>query len=163
MSELILPPQYQRRNVRMTENLAVLRHSKTKRILCFCYADLFARTFEAQGYEVIPINYAHEYDKFAQQLREQTAIENAAEDLAVLEREDVVRQRLRNELRQKLREATTGTARQVIESALHTLDVMQERKKRIRKESFMVQEAKEADASGKVDGVDIVKKIICNE
>jgi len=27
----------------------------------------------------------------------------------------------------------------------------------------MVQEAKEADASGKVDGVDIVKKIICNE
>lgn len=159
MSELWLPNQH-RRPVQMTEKLAVIVHRKTKRILCFCFEDAFARTFESKGYEVIPLHYAHEYDKYAKQFREQTNIENQAEDAAYLEREDRARQQLRGDLKRRLSLATDGATRKAIESALHTLDIMQERKKRYRAESFLVQEGYE---EGKTDGEAIARKIICNE
>jgi hypothetical protein len=160
MSDLILPPGYQRQNVKMTEKLCVLIHHDTKRILCFCFDDAFTHNFTQRGYEKVSIRHAHEYDKYAKQLREQTNFDNQVEDLAYLEREDRTRKKLRADLRARLSWAKSGPERQVIESAIRTLDAMQERKKRIRAESFMVMEAAE---EGKVDGESMVRKLICEK
>lgn len=123
------------------ERVCVLVHIDTGRILCFARDDAFASSFEQRGYIKHEIFHAHEYDLWARKLREQTRVENAAEDAAYLEREDRVRQSLRKELRQKMMNAPSGAARKAIESALHCLDHMEDKKKRYRAESFMVQEA----------------------
>src|SRR6266436_4975309 len=137
--------------------VCVLVHSITKRILCFARDDSFADSFAGQGYEKITLYHAADYDRWARQLREQAKVEDAAKDQAYLEREDATRKRLRAELRGKLSSATSGAARQAIESALHCLDYMEDKKKRYRQESFMLNEAYDAKAN---PGEDLVHKLL---
>jgi len=149
MSELWLPSSYkpQPAQIAQKERVCVLVHIETGRILCFARDDAFASSFEQKGYIKHEIFHAHEYDLWARRLREQAKIEDAAKDAAYLEREDRVRQHLRKELRQKLLAAPTGAARKAIESALHCLDYMEDKKKRYRAESFMVNEGYDAKAN----------------
>jgi hypothetical protein len=126
------------------QRVCVLVHKDTKRILTFCLDDPFAKSFEGKGYVKHILYHAADYDRWAKRLREQSAIEDAAKDAAYLEREDRVRQHLRKELRQKLLNAPSGAARKAIESALHCLDYMEDKKKRYRAESFMVNEGYDA-------------------
>jgi len=139
------------------ERVCVLVHIDTGRILCFCHDDPFARSFKDKGYVVHEIMHAADYDRWARQLREQAKIEDAAKDQAYLEREDATRKKLRAELRGKLANATSGAARQAIESALHCLDYMEDKKKRYRAESFMLNEGFEATAN---PGEDLVHKLL---
>ena|ERR1700746_4092682 len=143
MSELWVPPscRSQPAQIAQKERVCVLVHIETGRILCFCRDDPFARGFEQKGYVLHEIMHAHEYDMWARRLREQAKVEDAAKDAAYLEREDRVRQHLRKELRQKLLDAPSGAARKAIESALHCLDYMEDKKKRYRSESFLIPEA----------------------
>jgi len=159
MSDLWLPPSVNRTPVQISEKqrVCVLTHMDTGRILCFCMDDAFASSFEQKGYLKHEILHAHEYDLWAKRLREQSKAENEAEDHAYLERENFVRHSLRKELRDKLRHAHSGAARQAIESALHCMDLMEDRKKRYRSESFMVQEGFEAKTDA---GTDLVNEIM---
>jgi len=158
MSDLILPPN--RTNVQIGEKqrVCVLVHAETKRILCFCLDDPFARKMSGAGYVLHEINHAHEYDTWARKLRQQSADENAIKDAAYLEREDAVRTRLRKQLKDRLPLLATGAERLAVESALRCLEVMEARKKRYRAESFMVQEAYEGSTANVGD--DLVNKIM---
>ena len=141
MSDIWLPASCRPAQIAQKERVCVLVHIDTGRILCFCRDDPFARSFQSKGYIVHDIMHAHEYDMWARRLREQAKVEDAAKDAAYLEREDATRRQLRAQLKGKLASATSGAARQAIESALHCLDYMEDRKKRYRAESFMVAEA----------------------
>jgi adenine deaminase len=95
MSDLILPASCRPAQIAHKERVCVLTHIDTGRILCFCMDDAFASTFEHSGYLKHEIHHAAEYDMWAKRLRQQVARDNEAEDHAYLEREDVVRKRLR--------------------------------------------------------------------
>ncbi len=159
MSKLWVPPSCrpQPAQIAEKERVCVLVHIDTGRILCFCRDDPFASSFQSQGYIKHEIMHAHEYDLWAKRLREQAKVEDAAKDQAYLEREDATRKKLRAELRGKLSSATSGAARQAIESALHCLDYMEDKKKRYRAESFMLNEAYDAKAN---PGEDLVHKLL---
>jgi len=146
MSKLWVPSSCkpQPAQIAQKERVCVLVHIDTGRILCFCRDDAFASSFQSQGYVKHEIMHASDYDLWARRLREQAKVEDAAKDAAYLEREDATRRQLRAELKGKLASATSGAARQAIESALHCLDYMEDRKKRYRAESFMVSEAYES-------------------
>lgn len=160
MSNLILPPSCRPVQMSSKEKVCVLVHHLTGRILCFCMDDPFASQFTDAGYLKIEINHASEYDLWAKRLRLQAKAENEAEDHAYLERENETRQKLRGQLKDRLRLLTDGPQRMAVESALHCMDLMEARKKRYRAESFMVQEGYDA---GKADvGSEIVTKILEN-
>lgn len=158
-SKLWLPPSCRPRPAQIAEKerVCVLVHRDTGRILCFCRNDPFSQSFKDQGYVIHEIMNAHDYDLWAKRLREQAKVEDAAKDQAYLEREDATRKKLRAELRGKLASATSGAARQAIESALHCLDYMEDKKKRYRAESFMLNEGFEATAN---PGEDLVHKLL---
>jgi hypothetical protein len=158
MSDIIIPGQ--RKNVQIGEKqrACVLVHAETKRILCFCLDDPFARKMAGSGYILHEIHHAHEYDAWAQKLRQQSSQENAIKDAAYLEREDAVRKRLRKQLRDRIPVLADGAQKMAVESALRCLDIMEERKKRYRAESFQVQEAYESSTANVGD--DLVNKIM---
>ena len=139
------------------QKVCVLVHNETKRILCFCLDDHFASHFTDTGYKKIQIKHANEYDLWAKRLREQAKRENEAEDYAYLEKENITRQRLRQQLKDRLSHLTEGAHRGAVESALHCLDVMEDRKKRYRAESFMVQEGYDSKTNV---GEELVNKIM---
>lgn len=158
MSDIIIPGA--RTNVQIGEKqrVCVLVHGETKRILCFCLDDPFARKITGLGFLLYEIKSAHEYDAWARKLRQQSNDENAIKDAAYLERENEVRTLLRKQLRDRLAVQTTGAARLAVESALKCLDVMEARKKRYRAESFQVQEAYESSTQNVGD--DLINKIM---
>ena len=149
-----------RQNVQMSgkDKVCVLVHHSTGRILCFCLDDPFTSKFTDAGYLKIQIKHASEYDLWARRIREQAKVENEAEDAAYLEREQVVRQRLRNDLRSRLSELTEGAHRKAVQDALHCLDVMENRRKRYREETFHVQEAFDQSTAG--PGEEIVNRVM---
>lgn len=157
MSRIWTPPS--RRNVQLTghERVVVLVHRKTKRILCFAHEDWFAESLAAE-YEIIHLNHAHEYDRYAKMWREQAIQENEAEEYLRLNREDATRQVLRRQLKDRMT-VSQPHERQAIEQALRCLDLMQERRKRLH-ETFTVREAYEE--SVKDVGETIAHKIIDN-
>ena len=157
MSNLIVPPSCRPVQISEKERVFVLVHKITKRILCFCRDDPFARSFQGQGYELIALMHAHDYDLWAKRFREQTANENEAQDFANLERENSVRQTLRKQLRERLGHCTSGAQRQAVESALHCLDALEKKRQRYRKESFMLAEAYD---DSKNPGEELVNKIM---
>jgi len=144
MSDIIIPGNAQ---MSAKQKVCVLIHTETKRILCFCMDDQFSKSFESSGYKRVEIKHANEYDLWAKRLREQSKRENEAEDYAYLERENATRQKLRQQLTDRLPHLTEGPQRLAVESALHCLDTMEARKKRYREESFMVNEGYEATAN----------------
>lgn len=139
------------------QKVCVLVHHETKRILCFCFDDPFTKTFTDKGYQKISIKHANEYDLWAKRLREQAKVENEAEDLAYLERENIVRQKLRAELKERLGHLEVGAHRLAVESALHCLDRMEDRRKRYR-DTFQFAEAFEATKPTE----DVTEKLIRN-
>jgi len=158
MSELWLPKSGRPAQIAQKERVCVLVHKDTGRILCFCRDDPFTDSFQNRGYKKIELMTAHDYDTWAKRYRHQAAEQNAQQDFAYLERENAVRQRLRSELRAKLTATDVQPAqRMAIESALHCLDFMEDKRKRYRKESFMVQEAYEQSAN---PGEDLVHDLI---
>jgi len=157
VSDIWLPQSCRPAQIAQKERVCVLVHIDTGRILCFCRDDPFTRSFQSKGYIVHELHYAHDIDMWSRRLREQAKIEDAAIDQAYLEREDAVRQKLRAELRQKLQTATSGAARQAIDSALHCLDYMEDKKKRYRSESFLVREAYEERANA---GEELVHQLL---
>ena len=161
MSNLILSKPH-RRNVQLSDlRVCVLVHKETNRILCFAQHDTFAKSMAKKlGCKIVEIFHAHEYDKYAKQWRQESADDNAASDHAYLEREDAIRQRLRKQLRDRLAVPADGPARKAVDSALHCLDVMEDRKRRYRKESFLVNEAFEATTNV---GETLVDKLILNK
>jgi len=163
MSEIILTdaPKPHRRNVQLTglEKIVVLVHKDTNRILCFGHDDWMTKKLASKmGCKIIEVLSAHDYDKYAKAWREQSKIEDAIDDHMYLERENLTRQALRKQLRDKLALATSGPERQGIASALHTLDVMEAKRKRYREESFLVQEG--YDSGAKSPGTDLIEKIM---
>jgi len=164
MSNLWLPESVRphRRNVQLTglERICVLVHKGTNRILCFARDDWFTKKLARQGgYKIIEIMHAHDYDRYAKLWREQAKEEGDAEDASYLERESATRKELRRQLRERLNTADPVT-RKAIDSALHCLEVMEKRRQRYRGESFLVQEAYEAD---KQPGEELVHKLILNQ
>lgn len=161
MSDLTVPKPH-RRNVQLSDlRVCVLVHKDTNRILCFAQHDTFAKSIARKlGCKIIEILHANDYDRYAKAWREQSKDDNAEQDHAYLEREDGTRKRLRQQLRDRLNLVTSGPERQAIDSALHCLDVMEDRKKRYRAESFLVQEAFEA---GKNPGEELIDKLILNK
>lgn len=164
MSEIWTPPSSRpnRRPVQLSDlKVCVLVHKETNRILCFAQHDSFAKSMARKlKCKVIEIFHAHDYDKYAKQWREEAAEENAAQDHAYLEREDATRQKLRKQLRDRLASINDGPARQAVESALHCLEFMEDKKKRYRAESFMVQEGFEKTTNA---GEELVDKLILNK
>jgi len=158
-SKLWLPPSCrpQPAQIAEKERVCVLVHIDTGRILTFCLDDPFTNSFTDKGYIKHVLYHASEIDMWAKRLREQAAQEDAAKDHAYLERENATRQRLRAELRGKISEAKSGAARKAIESALHCLDYMEDKKKRYRSESFLVREAYEEKTNA---GEDLVHKLL---
>lgn len=165
MSELIWTPDQgapkPRRNVQISgqERVCVLIHSQTKRILCFARDDWFADSFADKGYEKIPLHHAHEYDRYAKMMRIQAQEENQQEEYKRLCREDVVRKRLRGDLRSRL-DTAQPHERFAIEQALRTLDAIQARKQRYH-DSFMLLEGYDEGGTKDVGG-ELAKKIISN-
>jgi hypothetical protein len=160
--EIILTdaPKPHRRNVQLTgmEKIVVLVHKDTNRILCFGRDDWMTKKLASNmGCKIIEVMSAHDYDKYAKAWREQSKIEDEIDDHLYLERENVTRQALRKQLRDKLALATSGPERQMIASALHTLDFMEEKRRRYRAESFMAQEAFEAN---KQAGQELIEQIM---
>lgn len=139
MSKIWLPPSVNRTPVQMT-NICVLVHHETKRILCFCLDDPFADSFAERGYDKIEIKHAHEYDKWANAMRKQATEQSEEEDYVYLEKENVVRQRLRSQLRARIAEEPNASGKKAVEAALHCLDSMEKRRQR-KRETFMFQEA----------------------
>lgn len=150
MSDLILPASCRphRRPVQISDlRVLVLVHKDTNRILCFAMDDKPTRRLAQRvGLKVIEIFHAHEYDKYAKAWREQAALENEKSDWEYLERENAKRQALRQQLRNRLAHAD-GPERRAIESAIHCLEQMEQRKQRYRAESFMAQEGFEQSKS----------------
>ena len=161
MSDLTLPRPH-RRNVRLSDlRVVVLIHKDTNRILCFAQQDAFAKKIARKlGCKIIEIFHAHDYDKYAKLWREQSKEESAAEDHAYLEREDATRQALRKQLRDRIATLADGAEKQAVDSALKTLDVMEDRKKRYRAESFLVQEGYDAS---KNPGDELIDKLMLNK
>ena len=161
--EIILTdaPKPHRRNVQLTglERVVVLVHKDTNRILCFGHDTWMTKKLAStMGCKIIEILSAHDYDRYAKLWREQAKEEDAVDDHAYLERENVTRQALRKQLRDKLALATSGPERMGIESAIRTLDAMEAKRQRYRSESFLVQEAYESGT--KTPGDDLVEKIM---
>jgi len=162
LSDIILTdaPKPHRRNVQLTglEKIVVLVHKDTNRILCFGRDDWMTKKLaNKMGCKIIEVLSAHDYDRYAKAWREQSKIEDAIDDHMYLERENATRQKLRKQLRDKLSLATSGPERQGIASALHTLDFMEEKRRRYREESFMAQEAFEATKNA---GEELIEKIM---
>jgi hypothetical protein len=160
--EIILTdaPKPHRRNVQLTglERVVVLVHKDTNRILCFGNDTLMTKKLaNKMGCKIIEVLSAHDYDRYAKAWREQAKEQDSIDDQMYLERENFTRQKLRTELRSKLALATSGTERQIISSALHTLDAMEEKRRRYRAESFMAQEAFEAT---KKAGDELIEQIM---
>jgi len=162
MSDIILTdsPKSHRRNVQLTglERIVVLVHKDTNRILCFGHDTWMTKKLAAtMGCKVIEIMSAHDYDRYAKLWREQAKEDDAIDDHAYLERENRTRQALRKQLRDKLALATSGPERMGIESALRTLDLMEQKRQRYRAESFMAQEAFEATKNA---GEELIQQIM---
>lgn len=150
MSDLILPDSCKphRRSVQLSDcRICVLIHKDTKRILCFAMQHAITNRVAAKiGCKVVDILHAHDYDKWAKEWRNQSAADTAEQDHAYLERENATRTALRKQLRDKMSSADV-TSRKAIDSALHCLEVMEQRRQRYRQESFMINEAYEAGGS----------------
>lgn len=144
MTDLIIPSNRTPVQMSAKQKVCVLIHNETKRILCFCMDDQFSKSFEHSGYRKVEIKHANEYDLWAKRLREQSKVENEAEDYAYLERENATRQKLRQQLKDRLATLSDGPQRLAVDSALHCLDVMEARRQRKREETFMAQEGYEA-------------------
>ena len=162
MSEIILTdaPKPHRRNVQLTglERVVVLVHKDTNRILCFGHDTWMTKKLASKmNCKIIEVLSAHDYDRYAKLWREQAKEEDAIDDHAYLERENVTRQALRKQLRDKLALATSGPERMGIESAIRTLDAMESKRQRYRAESFMAQEAFEANKNA---GDELVEQIM---
>lgn len=159
MSDLILPKSCRTPvQIQEKQRVCVLIHNTTKRILCFAMDDWFADTFASQGYVKVPIMHAHEYDMYAERIRQQAKDENEAQDYAYLERENAVRKRLRKQLEDVIHSSTKPVAdRKAAEAALHCMDTMERRRRRYRDESFFAQEAYEDKKNA---GEEIVNKIM---
>lgn len=122
-----------------------LVHRDTKRILCAAQYDEFAkRMARKSNCQIIEIRTAHDYDIWSRRYCEQRDRETAEEDARYLEREHYTRRILRQQLRDQLAVESSGDARKAIDSALHCLDVVEQRRRRDRSESFIPQEAFEA-------------------
>jgi hypothetical protein len=147
MSDIIIPNSRTPVQIGEKQRVCVLTHIDTGRILCFCLDDAFASTFVDAGYIKHELHHANEYDMWAKRLREQTKRENEAEDYAYLEKENRTRQKLRQQLKDRLDHVNEGASREAVASALHCLDVMESRRKRYREESFMANEGYSADAN----------------
>jgi len=146
MSDIIIPNSRTPVQIGEKQRVCVLTHIDTGRILCFCLDDAFASTFVDAGYIKHELHHANEYDLWAKRLREQSKRENEAEDYAYLEKENRTRQRLRQQLKDRLNHLSEGASREAVASALHCLDFMETKRKRYREESFMVNEAFEQSA-----------------
>lgn len=158
MSDLILPASCRPAQISQKQRVCVLVHNTTKRILCFAMDDWFADQFVAKGYVKIPILHAHEYDMYAKRIREQAKEDNEAEDYAYLERENAVRKRLRAQLESVSHSSTKSVAdRKAASDALHCLEVMEQRRRRYRDESFFAQEAYDDKKNA---GEELVNKIM---
>jgi len=159
MSDIWLPPSERTPvKIQQKQRVCVLIHNTTKRILCFAMDDWFADQFAAKGYVKVPIMHAHEYDMYAQRIRDQAKEENEAEDYAHLERENAVRKRLRAQLEDVVRSSTKPVAdRKAASDALHCMEIMEKRRRRYRDESFFAQEAYDEKKNA---GEEIVNKIM---
>lgn len=136
-------------------NACVLVHRETKRILTFCFKDAFSKQFENQGFELIELTTAADYDRWAKKFRDQAYEDSEAEQYKKHCKEQPVRDRLRRELAERARVAPDLPSRAAAASALKCLDGIEDKKKRYLKESFMVQEGFEASAT---PGEEIINK-----
>lgn len=122
-----------------------LVHKDTGRILCAARFDRFAKKIaRVSNCKVVEIRTAHDYDLWSRKYCKQRDQETAEEDARYLEREQYTRKVLRQQLRDRVLVETSGDARRAIDSALHCLDVVEERHRRYRSESFIAQEGFEA-------------------
>lgn len=146
-----------RRPVFLTDlKVCFLVHRDTKRILCAAQHDDFAKRMARRcNCRIVEIRTAHDYDLWAREYCRQHDRETAEEDARYLEREHYTRRVLRQQLRDRLAVEHSGEARKAIDSALHCLDVMEQRRRRYRTESFIPQEAFEASKNA---GEEIINK-----
>lgn len=147
-----------RRPVFLTDlKVCFLVDRNTKRILCSARDDEFAKQVARKcNCEIVAIRTAHEYDVWARRYCQQHDRETAEDDARYLEREDYTRKLLRKQLRDRLTTEHSGAARRAIDSALHCLDVVEQRHRRYRSDSFIPQEAFEAS---KNPGEEIIQSL----
>lgn len=128
-----------RRPVFLTDlKVCFLVHKDTGRILCAARHDGFAKKIaRLSNCKVVEIRTAHDYDLWARKYCKQRDEETREEDARYLEREQYTRRVLRQQLRDRLLVESSGDARRAIDSALHCLDVVEERRRRYRSESFI--------------------------
>lgn len=135
-----------RRPVFLTDlKVCFLVHRDTGRILCAARYDRFAKKIaRLSNCKIEEIRTAHDYDLWSRKYCKQRDEETAAEDAAYLEREQYTRRILRQQLRDRLLVEASGDARRAIDSALRCLDVVEQRRRRYRSESFIPLEGFEA-------------------
>lgn len=151
-----------RRPVFLTDlKVCFLVHRDTKRILCAAQYDQFAKIMARKSNcRIVEIRTAYEYDHWSREYCRQRDRETAEEDARYLEREQYTRRVLRQQLRDQLLVETSGDARRAIDSALHCLDVVEERRRRYRSESFIAQEGFEASKNA---GEEIINSLTPKE
>lgn len=138
-----------------------LVHRDTGRILCAARNDRFAKVMARRSNsKIVEIRTAHDYDRWSREYCRQRDLETAEEDARYLEREQYTRRVLRQQLRDRLLVETSGDARRAIDSALHCLDVVEERRRRYRSESFIAQEGFEASKNA---GEEIINNLTPKE